>query len=217
MPRPHQSAYWDRAAGTKRFTHPVDFELLSEHLPSSARVLDYGCGYGRVVAEFHARGWSSIAGYDTSSGMIERARRDHPGCEFLDAQDNDGLVAREPHDLVLLMAVLTCVPADEELESLVAQVTRCLRPGGFILISDVYLQTDARNHQRYTRSNSATWGVFDLEDGVTMRHFPPERLRELLSAFEELHHERHALVTMNGNPADAFRSLWRLRDTTQEA
>lgn len=46
------------------------------------RLLDYGCGTGRLT-EFLHPGVDYI-GYDTSPGMVDRARRDHPDRRFQD-------------------------------------------------------------------------------------------------------------------------------------
>jgi SAM-dependent methyltransferase len=48
---------------------------------ASGRVLDVGCGPGRVAGLLHDRGLDVI-GIDLSPGMIEIARRDHPGPDF---------------------------------------------------------------------------------------------------------------------------------------
>lgn len=44
-------------------------------------VADVGCGAGRVGAHLAAAGLD-VVGYDLSPGMVEAARRDHPGLRF---------------------------------------------------------------------------------------------------------------------------------------
>jgi SAM-dependent methyltransferase len=46
----------------KTFTHTLDPELLEECLPLSARILDYGCGYGRLTAQLAALGYGDVRG-----------------------------------------------------------------------------------------------------------------------------------------------------------
>ena len=65
-------------AETKAFTHALDTELLAAHVPHTARILDLGCGYGRLTAALHDGGWHRVLGADTALGMIERARRGAP-------------------------------------------------------------------------------------------------------------------------------------------
>jgi 2-polyprenyl-3-methyl-5-hydroxy-6-metoxy-1,4-benzoquinol methylase len=51
-------------------------------LPRGARVLDAGCGPGRVGAALHARG-HTVVGVDVDPQLIEAARADHPGPRWL--------------------------------------------------------------------------------------------------------------------------------------
>lgn len=44
-----QVDYWSRVGPAKSFRHPVNFERLSALVAPDALVLDYGCGYGRVL------------------------------------------------------------------------------------------------------------------------------------------------------------------------
>lgn len=52
--------------------------LVDAVLPRRARVLDAGCGPGRVGAELHARG-HRVVGVDADPALIAAAREDHPG------------------------------------------------------------------------------------------------------------------------------------------
>ncbi|MGX1673300.1 class I SAM-dependent methyltransferase [Streptomyces sp. NPDC055400] len=135
-----QVPYWDAAAGTKTFTHPLHLPWL-EGISRHAAILDYGCGYGRVMEELEQRGFGNLTGVDASPGMIHRARQLHPTMDFaaLDAPP----VSPYPDagfDAVLLFAVLTCVPSDEAQHRLIAELNRILKPGGILYISDLLLQ-----------------------------------------------------------------------------
>jgi 2-polyprenyl-3-methyl-5-hydroxy-6-metoxy-1,4-benzoquinol methylase len=56
--------------------------LVDAMLPRGARVLDAGCGSGRVGAELAARG-HEVVGVDADAALIEAARTDHPGPRWL--------------------------------------------------------------------------------------------------------------------------------------
>ncbi|VAW28306.1 hypothetical protein MNBD_BACTEROID07-1113, partial [hydrothermal vent metagenome] len=48
-----QKAYWDKVAAEKNFTLRPDFHLLrTVGIDKDAFIVDYGCGYGRTLAEF---------------------------------------------------------------------------------------------------------------------------------------------------------------------
>jgi SAM-dependent methyltransferase len=204
-----QRPYWDGVAEQKTFSHPLHEAWLDAWLPRSARILDYGCGYGRTLAELADRGFENGVGMDFSARMIERGRRSYPR---LDLRVIDGLPVAEPDssfDAVLLFAVLTCVPADDDQSQLIAELRRLLRPGGVLYISDMPLQLDARNLARYAAGRFGTWGVFRTDDGVMVRHHAPQHFRGLLRDFELTDMRPLPLKTMNGNLAMGVQILAR--------
>lgn len=69
-----QVSYWDRVAHEKRFSHPLRLDWLERHSNQQARILDYGCGYGRTLAELSQAGFQNLAGVDFSGAMLARAR-----------------------------------------------------------------------------------------------------------------------------------------------
>nr|WP_055508352.1 class I SAM-dependent methyltransferase [Nonomuraea pusilla] len=210
----HQLAYWDTVGATKTFTHPVDAGWLAGVSPD-ARVLDYGCGYGRVMAELSEHGFSDVSGVDLSPALIERGRSLRPDLPFAVLESPPHL----PHpsasfDVVLLFAVLTCVPDDAAQRALVAELSRVLAPGGLLYVSDVLLQDDERNHSRYTAHAErfgTPYGVFATDDGAVCRHHDIAELRALLSDFDLVDEHRIEVTTMNGHRSQAIQLLARKR------
>src|SRR5436853_3311658 len=109
-----QVDYWNRLGPTKTFSHPVNIERLSRWVRPSARILDYGCGYGRALGILLANGYNNLIGIDQAPAMIERARRTYPAVAFAILEDScDTRLSTASVDAVLLLAVLTCVPRNE--------------------------------------------------------------------------------------------------------
>jgi SAM-dependent methyltransferase len=205
--RDESRAYSDAAAARKSFTHPLHRDWLDELVPTSARILDYGCGYGRTLAELASLGYAKLVGMDFSPAMVERGRRAHPA---LDLRVVQALPTAEPaasFDAVLLMAVLTSIPDSDEQAAVMREIHRLLRPGGVLLVSDMPLQTDARSLARYARDAAefGTYGIFRTEDGAVVRHHPAARFEALLRGFDILHTAEVSLSTMNGHAARAIR------------
>lgn len=209
-----ETEYWNAAATTNVFTHPLYEPWLAALDPDTA-VLDYGCGYGRILAELERLGFQDLSGADISPAMIERARRERPEARFTVISDPPGLPSREAAsvDLVLLFAVLTCVPEDEAQRALMAEVARVLKPGGRLYLSDVLLQDDARNRERYERGvqRYGTHGVFETGDGAVCRHHERAHLLQLMAeyGFARAEEREIAVATMNGNAASGIQILAR--------
>ena len=77
-----QRDFWDRAATSKTFTHPLNLTLLSEYVATDAVLLDYGCGQGRSCGQLKSAGYSNVTGVDFSPAMIAKARLSYPDISF---------------------------------------------------------------------------------------------------------------------------------------
>ncbi|MEV5146950.1 class I SAM-dependent methyltransferase [Streptomyces sp. NPDC052727] len=96
-------------------------------------VADVGCGPGRITAHLRQLGVDAF-GIDLSPGMIEVARRDHPGLRFelgsmTDLDLNDGSMA----GLVAWYSLIH-IP-DKEIGTVFKHFHRVLQPGGPLLLS----------------------------------------------------------------------------------
>lgn len=119
-----QVPYWDAAASTKTFTQPLHLPWL-DGLRRNAATLDYGCGYGRIMAELARHGFADLTGLDASPAMTGRARDLHPTMRFaaLDAPPASPC-PDAGSDAVLLFAVPTCVPGDAAQHRLITELGR---------------------------------------------------------------------------------------------
>ncbi|MFJ8157921.1 class I SAM-dependent methyltransferase [Streptomyces sp. NPDC094468] len=131
------------------FTHPVHHGWLAK-VSAHARILDYGCGYGRVMAELSDHGYSDVSGVDPSAALIGRGRTLRPRLRLSVLESPPHLAcAPAAFDAVLLFAVLTCIPDNEAQQALVTELDCVLAPGGLLYVSDLLLQHDERNRDRY--------------------------------------------------------------------
>ncbi|WP_033667217.1 class I SAM-dependent methyltransferase [Salinispora fenicalii] len=205
----NQLGYWNSTGTSKTFGHPVEPSWL-EGVDRQAHILDYGCGYGRLAGQLTEWGFDNVEGVDVAPNLVARARAQQPGARFtvLDAPPRldhpDGSV-----DVVLLFAVLTCVPGDAGQRELVAELRRVLRPGGLLYLSDLCLQVDRRNRSRYQQfaTTYGSYGVFETDDGAVCRHHTMDWLIDLFVDFDRVATREVSVHTMNGRPARATQLL----------
>jgi len=201
-----QYEYWNTTGTQKSFAHPLNLRRVRQWISDEGCILDFGCGYGRVLGELYKEGYDKLIGLDFSPAMIAAARAQYPEIAFEQIESLTIPLPDASVDGVLLFSVLTCIPTDEGQRQLLQEVNRVLSRGGLLYISDLWLQTDERNLTRYARDEQkyGIYGVFDLPEGVTVRHHDQKWIESLTSDFTTVALDEIEVVTMNGNPARAF-------------
>jgi hypothetical protein len=106
---------------------------------------------------------------------------------------------------------LTSIPGDAAQRCVLQNIDYLLSPGGMLCICDFPLQTDQRNFDRYQkyREKFGTYGIFELEEGVVLRHHDMNWIDSLTASYEKIHLSRSQVTTMNGHPATAFQYFCR--------
>ncbi|MEU8425369.1 class I SAM-dependent methyltransferase [Micromonospora sp. NPDC048835] len=95
-------------------------------------VADVGCGTGRITAHLHTLGVDAF-GIDLSPGMIEVARRDHPGLRFEVGSMTDLDLADDSVTGLVAWYSLIHIP-DDRIDAVFAHFRRVVRPGGPLLL-----------------------------------------------------------------------------------
>ena len=114
------------------YDEPCVFGIVDE-LPVGT-ALDAACGTGRYAAHLAAAGHQLI-GVDASPEMLARARTRVPGADFRHGDVRHLPVGNDEVDLVVAGLALTHVP---DLDPVLAEFARVLRPGGHVVIADVH-------------------------------------------------------------------------------
>ncbi|MDO9373625.1 MAG: class I SAM-dependent methyltransferase [Bacteroidota bacterium] len=204
----NQHEYWDRVAQEKTFSHPVNTDLLNKYISPGASIVDFGCGYGRVIHELQRADYQHIKGFDTSMQLVQRGKAQGLPLHHIPTPA-DIPVGNNSVDCILLFAVLTCIPSNKGQAELLYLLNSKLKPGGILYISDYYLQQNEAAKKRYTYFNSAkdNFGVFSLPEGVMFRHHTKGWIKTLLKSFELKEQHIIPIKTMNGNTAEAFQLI----------
>jgi SAM-dependent methyltransferase len=208
-----QFEYWDRVGLTKPFSHSLALDRLQSWLALDARVVDIGCGYGRNIAVLADAGFVRLLGVEPAQTMAVAARARCPRVPIVLGDARRLPLCDHCADAVLLFAVLTCIPTDEGQRAALAETRRLLQPGGILCVSDFCLQTDPRNVERYERGvrRFGRYGVFELTEGVILRHHDRAWLDELTGEFSTVERRELEVSTMNGHVALGFQWVGRLK------
>lgn len=207
----NQKEYWDKVAEIKTFTHPIDLELVKSFLNKQSIIVDFGCGYGRIVKQLTDLGFENVSGFDTSKELIARGISENNSALY--HINNPSELKLEDHsiDCIILFAVLTCIPSNKGQNDLILLLLSKLKKGGILYISDYYLQEKSVEVERYGYLNEDqnNFGVFKLPEGATFRHHTKEWIKTLIKEFDILIENPLVVKTMNGNMANGFQIIAR--------
>ncbi len=105
-------------------------------LPTGAVVLDVGCGLGATIEVLAQRGLAAI-GVDPSAELLRSAREQHTSGLYVRATGERLPLASGTMDAVLAECSLSVI---KDADRAVAEFSRVLKPGGKLVVSDIYLR-----------------------------------------------------------------------------
>lgn len=187
--------------------------MFSKYVSKDSKILDVGCGYGRVLNELSVAGFTDLMGVDSAENMIKRGLREYPNLNLVANLDGKLPFEGNTFDAVILFGILTCVPDNESQNSLLNDIKRVLKPGGIIYINDFLLNTGFKRWLFYKKAQKKTaiYGAFKTCDGVTVRHHAEDYILKLLSDFKTLSYKKFVIPTMNGNKSNSFGFIGELK------
>jgi len=190
----------DQFASTRRFNWG-DFANALSTIPlhKGAKVLDLGCGNGRVY-ELLKDNDIKYFGLDISNDLVRHARNNVPSgqfvvCDLLNTpyQDNE-------FDLVLCVATLHHIPSKEARRRAVAEIYRITKTGGYVLVTTWYFWNEIKYFKEivktyfriFSRKSELDPGDFLLNwkagsgKSITTRYFHAWRKTELLNVLKKI-------------------------------
>ncbi len=115
-----------------------EFKPLADYARSGDKILDLGCGNGRLAELFHGKPIEYF-GLDNSQKLIEIARKKYPHQEF---KLFDGLkIPFEDNyfDKIYCIAVLHHIPGRQLRQEFLEEAKRVLKPDGKLILTVFYL------------------------------------------------------------------------------
>src|SRR3989338_7438836 len=124
----------NHVSGTREYVWQ-DLKPLKAYTKDGDRILDVGCGNGRLYQMFQDL---SIAytGVDQSEGLITLAREKFPAGKFDIAEMTHLPYADQSFDIVYCIAAFQHMPTQETRLKALAEMKRVLVPGGYIALTN---------------------------------------------------------------------------------
>ena len=119
-------------ARTRAFI-PEDIRALGEHIQAGERVLDMGCGGGRLF-EITRDKSADFFGIDSSPALIEIAKKKYPGAKFQVADALNLSFSENYFDKVYSISVIHHIPSKELRLQYFKEANRVLKPGGLLIL-----------------------------------------------------------------------------------
>lgn len=206
-----QNEFWNLAAKTKEFKDPFYLSAFQDFVDKNSLVIEYGCGYGRLLNRLHQNKFHNLQGFDFSEGMIERGERQFPHLRLSRIAHAELPLADASVDAALLSTVLCCVPDNQAQEQIIQELARVLKPKGIFYVTDFLVSDSSRMMEKYQKAFPVykEWGVYQTSEGALVRHYTPERLSQLFTAFDPHWYQEEDFVTMNNNPVKTFHGIYK--------
>jgi SAM-dependent methyltransferase len=190
-----QQNAWNQVASEISFSLEPDLNKLANLITKDAKILDYGCGYGRITSELQARGYGELIGVDTSIEMIRRGLKQYPTLDLRHMENHEIPNEFGRFEVILFCAVLTCIPVKEQRMNIIKSAFESLNEGGIIYCVEF--------HRSETIPYSVQ-GTFTSPFNVEMKHFLPNEISEELAMFDEINHSVTEATTITGKKTSAI-------------
>lgn len=159
--------------------------VRNSSLQSCTRILDFGCGCGRVLRHLQPSTGMSIFGSDSNAEAIDWCKQNIPYAQFeVNTLEPALTYAAHSFDLIYAFSVFTHLSAELQ-QGWFAELHRCLQPGGLLIVSthgDYYLShLTQEQHAAYSRGELVVQHQEHLGENICSAFHSEAALRNLVA------------------------------------
>jgi len=112
-----------------------DFERFTPFFDKNSRLLDLGCGNGRLLLYLNEVGYKQYLGVDQSEGLLKQAQEINPDAKFKMADIAKLEKGEKNFDVVFAIASFHHLPPKDQLKALKRWKTY-IKPGGHLIMTN---------------------------------------------------------------------------------
>ncbi|WP_394203536.1 class I SAM-dependent methyltransferase [Shewanella waksmanii] len=174
---------WDSVASCVDFNLEISTPDLLNIIPTDSKILDFGCGYGRISQQLYSLGYLNLVGVDSSPEMINRGLTEFPHLDLRFSKSAKLPFRDNTFEAVITCAVFTCINDIAERMSVFEELTRVLKPQGIAYLAEFSSQESIK---------------FDSGQGIPMWHSSHYELENLIKPMSLLVSKQSNTETMSG-------------------
>jgi 2-polyprenyl-3-methyl-5-hydroxy-6-metoxy-1,4-benzoquinol methylase len=166
-----------------KFTTPLPDKSFLASFPKDIRILDVGCGYGRVLSYLQSLGFTNLTGFDMSPSYVLEAKKNCQDANLF-VSDFKSLNLNKKYDLILLMGVIEYILTDNDQDAFFRKISRSLSINGSVLL-ETFIIDFKQNWKQYIFVFIKTlhFGRFKNSKGFECHHQSINNLRMILQKY----------------------------------
>lgn len=205
------SNIWNDIATKRSYDDPFYLDKLKKYMTNDSIIIDYGCGYGRLVNMLNENGYTNVMGFDTSEQMISRGLSENPILNIKLIEHAKIPVNDNSIDVVIMSTIICCVSSDNKRNDIMKEIIRILKPNGIMYIVDFLTTNNEYYLSKYEEwANELGYGIFKNCDAAIIKHSTNDEINKLTHNFKKEWFEEQKYMSPNGYSINSFHGIYRL-------
>ncbi|HLD31414.1 MAG TPA: class I SAM-dependent methyltransferase [Patescibacteria group bacterium] len=153
------NAFAEEFAQTRDY-RPSFWNVFLSYVPVNARVLDIGCGNGRLY-QVLAQKQVTYVGLDNSQELLKIAAKENPAAQFLNGDMRELPFSNEEFDTIFCLAAFHHLDNNQDRIKVLQGIRRILRPAGHLIMTNWNLGSQWAKAQ-VEKGKYRSWGFHDF-------------------------------------------------------